>query len=120
MVNNEVQYAIELPVRYEVGSGEPVTGEGRTLAIGSRAIRLAAGRNLQTGRKIQLWVSWPVPLPDGTELTLWIGGKITRSRLLETEVSVAPYDFKTRRRARVVEVPKPGPERPTLKRAVGA
>lgn len=120
MVRNEVEYAIELPVRYEVGTGETVTGEGRTLAIGSRTIRFAAGQNLQSGRKIQLWISWPVPLPDGTELTLWIGGKITRSRSLETQVSVSTYDFKTRSRARVVEVPKPGPERPSLKRAVGA
>lgn len=110
------RYALSLPVRYESEERDGVSGQGRTTAVSSKAVRFSCNQNLRVGTRLRLELAWPAMLPDGTKLNLWIFGKVTRTQLLEAEVEVARYEFRTRR------TPQPlrAPSRETLARRAGA
>lgn len=90
-------YPIELPFSYAVSAPERISGEGRTLAIGSRRIRVGCDRPLGAHVNIQLTLPWPTALPDGTRLSLWVLGETTRSGSCENLIQVIKHEFKTRR-----------------------
>ena len=92
-------YPIELPVTYTIIDGERISGQGRTLAIGSQIIRIEVGRSLPERCKIRLSLPWPATLPDGTLLNLWVVGEATQSSVRESTIRVIKYEFRTRRSA---------------------
>ena len=91
------EYPIELPVQFETCGRSRLSGVGRTLAVSRQVIRFACDRALPTDEKIRLVLAWPVMLPDGAGLNLWIVGKVTRSVLGEVQIQVVSYEFRTRR-----------------------
>lgn len=90
-------YPIELPFSYAVSTPERISGEGRTVAIGSRRLQVGCDRPLGAHVNIQLTLPWPAALPDGTRLSLWILGETTRSGSCENLIQVIKHEFKTRR-----------------------
>ena len=98
-------YPIELPVSYELEGGRRISGQGRTLAISSQSVRLDCGQRLPLRVGIRLFLAWPVALPDGTRLNLWIRGEIMRSASDQSTIRVIRYDFKTRRPGRLAQIP---------------
>lgn len=92
-------YPIELPVTYTVTEGERISGQGRTVAIGSQIIRIECDRSLPERCKIRLSLPWPATLPDGTLLNLWVVGIATQSSVRESTIRVINYEFRTRRSA---------------------
>lgn len=112
-VNKQLsQYSLELPMSFEMGVR--ISGAGGTLGIGSKTVRCFTNRELPPGRMIQLMIAWPVSLPDGTGLNLWIKGRVRHSTPNETEIQLLSHEFRTRsnvlfaRRARA-QAPKPRP-----------
>jgi hypothetical protein len=93
-------YPVELPVRYQMQEGDPVTGEGRTLTISRETLHFLCDRTLSPNRRIQVVLGWPAALPDGTGLNLWIRGTIAGCVAGCVEVRVGTYEFRTRRDAR--------------------
>ena len=93
-------YPVELPIQYKMLGETQVAGQGRTVTIGSRSIRLFCDRPLPLNEKIQVVVVWPATLPDGTGLNLWIEGATLRNVLSDVEICVDRYEFRTRRAAR--------------------
>ena len=90
-------YPIELPIEYELEAREWIAGQGRTLSISSEIVRFECNRPLPVDRKIRLVLGWPVTLPDGTGLNLWIVGEIKSSEFRQVTVRVGSYEFRTRR-----------------------
>jgi hypothetical protein len=90
-------YPIELPFRYAVSGRERISGEGRTMTMGSRKLRIDCDRPLRANLRIQLTLQWPAALPDGTRLSLWISGKTTRAGSRENLIQVTKHEFRTRR-----------------------
>jgi hypothetical protein len=93
-------YPVELPVRYQMQEGDPVTGEGRTLTISRETLQFLCDRTLSPNRRIQVVLGWPAALPDGTGLNLWIRGTIAGCVAGCVEVRVGTYEFRTRPDAR--------------------
>src|SRR5579872_2086303 len=93
-------YPIELPVTYTVTDGDRISGQGRTVAIGSQIIRIECDGSLRERCKIQLRLPWPATLPDGTLLNLWVSGEATQSSFREYTIRVMKYEFRTRRAAK--------------------
>ena len=112
-------FPIELSVKYETGASPRIAGAGRTLTLGSDAVRFLSDRNLDVGVKVQLEVAWPALLPDGAGLNLWVYGKVARSSFLEVEVRVSSYEFRTRRRGQA-SMAAPTHSKPALTRAARA
>jgi hypothetical protein len=95
--NGHAHYPIELPIRYELVGAAGETGSGTTIGMG-RGVVFISDKPLLVNEKLRLTLKWPVPLPDGTGLNLWIVGTVVRedSRLVEVEIS--RYEFRTRRK----------------------
>ena len=103
MRNSYGSYPVQLPVRYQTQHGDPIIGEGRTLAVSREALQFLCDRPLPRHAKIQIILTWPATLPDGTGLNLWILGTITECTGGCVEVRVGKYEFKTRRDPRSVQ-----------------
>lgn len=118
-IDTRVVYPIQLPAVYEVQDAERLAGKARTVAINSEVVRFVCNRDLRIGVTVRLAVAWPVALPNGTQLNLWIFGRVAQSRASTVEVRIGTYEFKTRRSARSANVALPMPSIPRLQRAVG-
>jgi hypothetical protein len=57
-------------------------------------VRFSKNQNLRVGQKIQMELSWPAPLDDGTNLNLWMFGTVVRSAHVEVEVRITAYEFR--------------------------
>ena len=97
-------YPLDLPMRYESLAKGLAKGCGRTQAMNSRIVRFASDQDLQVGLLVRLGISWPVRLPDGAGLSLWLFGRIERCSLREVEVTVRRYEFRTRPAAQSEDV----------------
>ena len=72
-----------------------IEGEGCTLNISSRSALIDVARNLPRGRRIDLFVEWPVKLDDRIPLRLVIRGTILRQSLQGTVIAFLRYEFRT-------------------------
>jgi hypothetical protein len=90
-------YPIDLPLSYEGVENGSLSGNGRTLAIRSGAVRFECDRKLYVGQVLRLSIRWPVLLDDGTNLSLWAKGRVQRSTGWEVEVAIGRHEFRTRR-----------------------
>jgi hypothetical protein len=97
-------YHIDLPMRYQSVAKGSAKGCGRTLAINSRTVRFASDQDLQVGLRVWLGISWPVRLPDGVVLSLWLLGPIERCSLREVEVTITRHEFRIRPAAQCEEL----------------
>ena len=102
-------YSIRLPLRYEIPGEARTAGEGQSIHLSTESIRFAGDRLLRVGQKIRLTLAWPAALPDGTGLNLWVAGTVTRVALLDTEVQILRYEFRTRRNAPGARAPLAAP-----------
>ena len=85
-------YRIELPLRYESHADSAMCGSGRTLSIGSKAVRFAGNHDLRIGLSVRLVISWPARLEDGTPLFLSMLGRVEWTAIDEVEVAVSRHD----------------------------
>ena len=97
--NGRANYPIELPIRYELINGAGGTGIGTTIWMGSRGVVFMSDQRLPVSTRVRLTLPWPAPLPDGTELNLWIVGTVVREDARLIEVEISHYDFRTRGKA---------------------
>ncbi len=89
-------YPIELPIRYTDEARDSIQGSGTTVEISSGAVRFAGDQDLQVGLNVRLAISWPVPLADGTSLSLSIMGRIEEAARHEFRAVIIRHEFRTR------------------------
>lgn len=99
-------YPIELPVCYTGGTGDSIRGAGKTVEISSRAVRFAGNQGLRVGCKVQLAISWPARLTDGTRLSVLINGKIQEALNNEFYAAIIRHEFRTRGEDRAWPAPE--------------
>ena len=89
-------YPIERDLRFRLaGKRDEVVGSGKTIDIGSKHIVFRTDQLLQSGRKIEMAISWPVPLNQTCALKLIASGKIMRVEYGVVAISVERYEFRT-------------------------
>lgn len=98
---------IRFPVREELKykvlqtKGEPITGSGQTLDIGSGGILFTAQEKLPVGRHVEISVNWPARLDGTCALKFVATGRVVRSDARQAAVRIERYEFKTRGTASV-------------------
>jgi hypothetical protein len=72
---------MERQVRYQVlgKRGIEDMGEGKTINRSSCGVLFTCQHDLQRGRRVRLWISWPVLLNDECALRLVVYGRVVRS-----------------------------------------
>ncbi|HEY1220691.1 MAG: hypothetical protein ABSE42_16430 [Bryobacteraceae bacterium] len=76
--------------------GDPVSGSGNTLNIGSRGILFTTEDLLPVGRSVELSVDWPAQLNGNCPLKFVAVGRVIRSAPGQAAVRIERYEFKTR------------------------
>ena len=89
-------FPIELPLHYQLDHPNHIDGTGRTVAISSQVVKFECDDFLQPHEAIRLRLAWPVALPNGASLNLWIAGRVIRSVRGEAQVALSSYEFRTR------------------------
>ena len=74
-------------------------GLGQTLNMGSGGVAFSLDRELPAGTFIELSISWPVHLDNGTPMRLVVFGRILRSGQGVSACSVDKYEFRTQARS---------------------
>lgn len=87
-------YPLEIPLRYKLEN--QTTGLGSTTELNGEIVRFKCDRHLPIGWNVQLILTWPISLSNGTPLNLWITGIILDGLPSETEVGVGRYEFRIR------------------------
>src|SRR5579871_1791581 len=98
-------YPLEMPLQYTLEN--QTAGRGRTFELNGEFVRFECDRTLPAGRSIQLVLSWPATLPDGTPLNLWVVGVTADALCRDVEVEVLRYEFRTRRTVKAPPAPDP-------------
>ena len=85
-------------VRYRMLNykGDPVTGSGNTLNMGSGGILFTTEELLPVGRSVELSVDWPAQLNGTCPLKFVAVGRVIRSEPGQAAVRIERYEFKTR------------------------
>ena len=97
---SHARYPIELDLRYS-GSwpqGVPYEGSGKTHNFSAGGIFFSTNQPLPKGRRIELFINWPILLEGTCLLQLVITGKIVRSSRDGVAVTILNHKFRTRRR----------------------
>ena len=90
---------IDEDVRYKIlGKGKSVTevGIGKVLNMSSSGVLFSTASALREGERVELTVSWPACLNDGTRLKLVILGRVMRAEEAYAAIAIEKYKFKTR------------------------
>ena len=98
-------YPLEMPLRYTMEN--QIAGSGRTIELNAEVVRFECDRTLPLGRNIQLVLSWPATLPDGTHLNLWVVGVTADALCRDVAVEVVRHEFRTRRIVKSPSAPDP-------------
>jgi hypothetical protein len=93
---------LDRPVRYRVLNRKGEVGLGRTINMSSTGLAFTTDRPLDLGRGIELLVSWPASLDDGTRLKLVAKGSVVRNAPGMTAVRIRQYEFRTMRSSGVI------------------
>ena len=93
-------------VRYRLlhSKGNPVSGSGRTLNIGSGGILFSTEEMLPVGRSIELSMDWPAQLDGNCPLKFVAIGRVIRSEARQAAVRIERYQFRTRGKTTAAEV----------------
>ena len=92
---NNMQYPLDLSVRYEILDERSGTGCGKTIRVGSHSLVFSSDRILQVNSRIRLALDWPVALPDGVALRLWAFGTIVAVDSTVVSVAFLRHEFRT-------------------------
>ena len=109
--SNAIFYPLEMPLRYKMEN--QTTGHGLTTELNGEVVRFKCDYHLPAGQNVQLIVTWPISLSDGTPLNLWINGSVIGTYLCEIEVGVGRYEFRTRR---LIQTERSHPLEPAISR----
>lgn len=95
------RFPIERDVRFRVLNkrGGEETGDGKTLNISSSGILFTSQHLLIPGRRLELSVSWPVPLNDLVPLKLVAKGRVVRFEDGHAAIEILQYEFRTQANA---------------------
>jgi hypothetical protein len=74
-------------------------GLGQTVNLGSGGVAFAPDRELAAGGFVELSISWPVLLENGTPMRLVVFGRVLRSGDGVSACTVDKYEFRTQSRA---------------------
>ncbi len=93
------RFPIERDARYKIVEGKAVIlGTGKTVDISSSGIRFTTESPLQTGRRLELSVSWPAQLNNGCPLKLVALGRVVRCDNKTASLAIEKYEFRTQGR----------------------
>lgn len=95
-----IRFCMDLDVRYRTLNcdAETVEGTGRSLNISSSGMSLTSQSPVPVGRVLELFVDWPVRLPDGCFVQLVARGRVTRVTQAQIAVEFHKYQFRTQSR----------------------
>jgi len=90
------------PLREEVAyklldsKSSPLTGNGKTLNIGSGGILFTTEAKLPMGHTVELSMNWPARLGGTCPLKFVARGRVIRSEHNKAAVRIERYEFRTR------------------------
>lgn len=86
---------IQLALQYQAsGRHFFIGGGGHTIDISSRGVLFTTQSALQPGDGVELMISWPVSLDDGSPLSLVVQGRVARSVKGMAAVLIAQHRFR--------------------------
>ena len=93
------RFALPLEVRYAISRPHaPVeTGSGRSIDLSSSGLSFTADKPLETGRKLDVSIDWPVLVDGGVKLQLIVSGVVVRTDGTTTALRTLRHEFRTRR-----------------------
>jgi hypothetical protein len=90
------RYTITLDVSFRWSEGDRTCqGAGLTKELSQNSVRLLTDEPMLKGTKMELRISWPVPLQSVYPLELLVRGVVVRSGDGFTVVGVSNYEFRT-------------------------
>ena len=95
------RFPVDCALRYRVlhcKSGDQI-GVGRTLNMGSTGVLFATDRFLSPGARLELAISWPVPLNNEVALKLVARARVMRRENGMAAVEIQQYEFRTQGRS---------------------
>lgn len=92
---SQYRFAIALDIEYKVDGGERKIG--RAMNLSSKGILFKATDRLAVGKRIQLFIAWPMKLDGNVALTLWANGEVVRNNGQHIAVHLSRYEFRTAR-----------------------
>jgi hypothetical protein len=97
----KTRFPIHRELRYKLLQDGRIleAGLGQTLNMGSGGVAFTLDRELPAGTFIELSISWPVQLDNGTPMRLVVFGRILRSGAGISACSVDKYEFRTQSRS---------------------
>lgn len=97
------RFPLHESLRYRMlfAKGDPISGSGHTLNMGSGGILFTTEELLPVGRSVELSVDWPAQLNGVCPLKFVAVGRVVRSEQTQAAVRIERYQFKTRGRVPV-------------------
>ena len=92
---SQCRFAITVEVEYKVGDSDRKIG--RVVNLSSKGVLFAATDRLPVGKRIQLFIAWPMKLDGKVGLTLWATGQVIRSDGQHIAVHLSRHEFRTAR-----------------------
>ncbi|MFN7993591.1 MAG: PilZ domain-containing protein [Bryobacteraceae bacterium] len=87
-----IRFPVKLPVRYRVGQE---VGWGEIVNISSNGALFTTERPLPVGKRVELFIDWPVLLSDSVRLNLVASGSIVRVESDKAAVRIRKHEFRT-------------------------
>ena len=87
------RFTVATNLEYRVDGGERKIG--RVVNLSSKGILFAATDRLAVGKRIQLFISWPMKLDGSIALTLWAAGEVVRNNGQHVAVHFSRHEFRT-------------------------
>ena len=91
---SQYRFAIALNVEYKVDGGERKIG--RAVNLSSKGILFKATDRVRVGKRIELFIAWPMKLDGNVALTLWVTGDVVRTGQ-HIAVHLSKHEFRTAR-----------------------
>ena len=97
----KTRFPICRELRYKLMENNAIVAEGagETINIGSAGVSFIAGKPLRTGGFVELSISWPAILEEGTRMRLVVFGRLVRSSNHTAACTVDKYEFRTQSRS---------------------
>jgi hypothetical protein len=95
------RFPIQRDLRYRLmQDGRTIeSGSGKTVDMGSGGVAFTLDRTLAAGIFIELSISWPVELDNGTPMRLVVLGRVLRCQEGLAACTVDKYEFRTQARS---------------------
>ena len=91
------RFPIERAMRFKMLDARTISqeGSGQTVDISSGGIRFKTGERLNSGKRVEVAVSWPAQLNDTCRLKLVAMGRVVRSDSSYAAIAIDKYEFRT-------------------------